>query len=511
MSLAITGFLSGGSSERRFDRGFSWTQGGALLNEGMARDVAERFRLKADYFEELARTEPPMPRLQKSWSSRFLRSFWLLAERGWNLLVGVYMVTTFVLNSIWKIGLTERQKSYRPLNSSKPLKVGIVSEYYYPHMGGLSGDVHYAAIEFAKRGYDTCLITPNTFGVANPTTTSLGFRIIRLGWAIPYFANGSLAKICGGFFLGRQIRDMLKREKFDIIHIHCQITPVLPLLIQRYADCPIVGHHHTLFRTKPFFFKWFPKALRRFVHDFDGLVAVSEHCAKQYRQWLGGSFKVIPNGVEVAWIRDEKLKVEAFDDGRINLFFIGRMEFRNGVSVLLEAFKIIHEQEPKTRLLLAGGGPLKPYFESLVDESIRDSVVWLGPILEEKARYFQTADIQICPTWPVAASLGVILLEAMASGKPTVASDIPAFNETAADGEEVLMAHPYKPEEFASQVVKLIRDRELGQRLAAAALKRMETAYDWSQIIERVDAYAWDVALNSLKREGSCKVSELNF
>lgn len=427
-----------------------------------------------------------------SWQSRLKYWVWNLGVGIYNSLVISYIVILLIANKLWKIGIDPTRKQFRPLPTDRKLKVGIVSEYYYPHLGGLSGDVHFAAVEFAKMGYDVKLITSHVAEPHNKRFSEHGFEIIRLGRSIPVIANGSMAKVTVGWRLGKQVREMIKSQKFDVIHIHCQLTPVLPLLVQRYADCPIVAHLHTLMRTKPFFYNVFSKSLSRFMNDFEGCVAVSEVCAKPFREWFGCEFKVIPNGIPMEEFQQGLKKIPKFDDEKTNLFFIGRLEPRNGLAVLIDAFRIIHRAEPKTRLIIAGAGPMKSFFEDSIEDDIKNDVHFIGPILEEKPHYFATADINICPTTRV-ASLGVTFLESLASGKPTVASDIPAFNETAEKDKECLMAHPDRPEEFASQVLKLIQDPALGAMIARRAAVKMEKFYDWSVIIKRVDDYTWDV------------------
>jgi phosphatidylinositol alpha-mannosyltransferase len=164
------------------------------------------------------------------------------------------------------------------------------------------------------------------------------------------------------------------------------------------------------------------------------------------------------------------------------------MEPRNGISVLIDAFRLVHKAAPQTRLILAGAGPLKAFYEESMEEDLKEHIHFVGPILEEKPQYFATADINVCPTTRVAA-LGVTLLESMASNRPTVASDIPAYHETAEDGKEVLMAHPDKPEEFAAQILRIIREPGLGAILAKRALIKMEKHYSWTTIISRVDQF----------------------
>ncbi len=438
------------------------------------------------------------------WRAKMGYRLWQFGVAIYNTLVTLYIVGILAFNSIWKVGRDPKRKAFRPIDPSRPLKVGIVSEYYYPHLGGLSGDVHFAALEMTKMGYDVKLITSSVAQPHNIHFSPHGFEILRLGRSIPIIANGSLAKVAFSFSLGRQIRKMMREQKFDVIHIHCPLTPVLPLLIQRYADCPIIGHVHTLLKSKPFFYSLFEKHLSRFMNDFEGRVSVSEVAAKPFREWFKCDFVVIPNGVPIDEFKTSHPKIPKFDDGKINLFFIGRMEPRNGIAVLIDAFRIIHREAPNTRLILAGAGPLKTFFEDSIEESLKAHIHFIGPILEEKPQYFATADINICPTTRV-ASLGVTLLESMASGKPTVASDIPAFNETVDPGKDVLLAHPDKPEEFAAQVLRLIREPALGQVLAKRAFSKMEKFYSWASIIQRVDEYTNQVlgriAQQDTKRE----------
>lgn len=432
------------------------------------------------------------PPALSSWNAKLKYILWNIGVAVYDGAIVLFILGLFGFNSVWKIGKDPARKNFRPRNPQKKLKVGIVSEYYYPHLGGLSGDVHYAAVEFAKMGYDVKLITSHVAAPHNLRHSPHGFEILRVGRSIPVIANGSLAKVTLGWRLGKQIKDLIREQEFDVIHIHCQLTPVLPILFQRHADCPIVAHLHTLMRSKPIIYNWLQKTLIRVMNDFEGRIAVSEVCAKPFREWFKCDFKIIPNGIPMDEFRPPIQKIERFNDGRINLFFIGRLEPRNGLSVLIDAFKIIHAAEPRTRLIIAGAGPLKAFFEDSVDPKLRSEIHFIGPILEEKPNYFATADINICPTTRV-ASLGVTFLESLASGKPTVASDIPAFNETAESGKECLMAHPDKPEEFAAQVIRIIREPALGALIGKRAVQKMERDYDWAEIIRRVDQYTHSV------------------
>jgi phosphatidylinositol alpha-mannosyltransferase len=449
--------------------------------------------------EKLETNVAPAGRLGEKWKMREVKPRSVLDRLrlfafqifgiGYQILIGLYVAYALLSNSVWKISDSSR-KSKKKRDPSRPLKVGVVSEFYYPHMGGLSGDVHYACAEFARKGYDVKLITSNVAPEFNTTRNEkYGFEIIRIGKSLPVWANGSLAKVSFAWNIGSQIKKMIERENFDIIHVHCPMTPVLPLLVQRYADCPVIGHLHAMLLTKPLLFKVFHRFTQSVFNDFDGKIAVSHTCAKPLIEWFGGEWEIIPNGIPVDEILESKARVQKFDDGVKNIFWIGRLEPRNGLSLMIQAFDMVHSQEPNTRLILAGDGPLRPFFEAEVPERIRPHVHFLGAILEEKWDYFRTTHVNVVPTNRI-ASLGVALLEAMMSGAPTVASHLPAFCETYEPGEDVLVAHPDSPQEFADQILKLLRDPLLSQKLALKAQKKMIERFSWRAIIDRVDTYS---------------------
>ena len=445
---------------------------------------------------------PPQP---LSLLSRLRYWSWL----GWvgihNFALVLYIAWILMVNKVWSIGRNPERKKFRKRDPNKPLKVGVVNEYYFPHIGGTSFDVHHAAIEFTKLGYDTKLITPNVDDPKyNIQHSPHGFEILRVGKAVPIIANGSFAKICMGWRLGRDVKRLIDEQQFDVIHIHCPISPVLPMLFQVYADCPIIGHLHTLLKSKSLFYRLFRKPCSRFMQDFEGLVAVSDVAAKPFEKFFNCKFKVIPNGIPVDDFIVPLKPIEKFDDGKINLFFIGRMEPRNGITVLLEAFRIIHKEEPNTRLILAGDGPWRPFFDDSVEPELKPHVHFVGMVRDDKPRYFATGHINICPTAASTASLGLTLLESMASGRPTVASDIPAFNETIDAGHDVLVAGADSPEDFARQVLRLIRDPELGKEMAKRAQEKMIARYSWTSIIGRVDEYTNEI-LNKIHSTNSAK------
>ncbi|NUQ20152.1 MAG: glycosyltransferase, partial [Gemmatimonadaceae bacterium] len=121
------------------------------------------------------------------------------------------------------------------------MRIALVTEYYYPHLGGICEHVHYFAREARERGHHVDIITSDIPG-AEPMP-----HVLRVGRSQSVYANGSQARITVGMGLRRRMRSALRRGRYDIVHVHSPLTPVLPLLAIEEADCPVVGTFHTYF------------------------------------------------------------------------------------------------------------------------------------------------------------------------------------------------------------------------------------------------------------------------
>src|SRR5512138_2957914 len=93
----------------------------------------------------------------------------------------------------------------------RPLRIALVTEYYYPHLGGVCEHVHFFAREARRRGHHVDIITSNIPG-AEPQP-----HVIRLGRSQPVYANGSQARITIGLGLRKQMRKVLRRGHYDIV------------------------------------------------------------------------------------------------------------------------------------------------------------------------------------------------------------------------------------------------------------------------------------------------------
>jgi phosphatidylinositol alpha-mannosyltransferase len=361
------------------------------------------------------------------------------------------------------------------------LRIGIVTENYYPSVGGIQEHVHHFAREARRLGHSVKIITSRMPDLGQPDHHAPDEPdVLRVARSRPILMNGSFGRVSGGPRVASALREVLARERFDIVHIHGPLNPVLPLLAVHYATGPLVGTFHTHFRPGVFF-RLERRRLQRYLDRLDAAVAVSRACLSAFRGRLLADFHIIPNGVDAErFSRGRRLR--RFADGKFNVLWVGRLEPRNGLDRMLAAFLRVWRQVD-ARLIVVGDGPLLPRYQAKVPREVAEDVVFAGALFEERPDYYASADVLCAPT--SIASFGVTLLEAMAAGKPILASDIDGYREVMQHGREGELIDPSAVEGWARAILRLAREPA---RAAAYAERGRQAAarYAWPIVAHRI-------------------------
>jgi phosphatidylinositol alpha-mannosyltransferase len=376
------------------------------------------------------------------------------------------------------------------------MKVGIVTEYYYPTLGGIQEHVHHFTVAARRLGHDVRILTPavedrlsSTAGNgASPTDLRRAdeqFGIVRIGQSIPLLAGGSIGRASIGSALTHQLQDVMQAERFDVLHLHSPLMPTLPLLALRISDCINVGtFHNVMGRSR--LLSLMKHVLQPYMDRMDAVIGVSETALEGPRAHFRANYHVIPNGVDVNMFSSGRRRPE-FDDGRLNVLHVGRFDPRNGVDRVIRAWIHARRAGADARLLLVGDGPLRPTYEAMVPPDLRDDVRFSGFVPSgERSSYYASGDVLLCPA--LGGTFGIILLEAMAAGCAIVAADTPGFRNVMQDGVQGFMvdvASDPNGSKLATRTAELLNDAE--KRLAcAAAGKRTAATFDWAIVTERV-------------------------
>ena len=216
-------------------------------------------------------------------------------------------------------------------------------------------------------------------------------------------------------------------------------------------------------------------------------IAVSEEAKKTMIDHYGGDAIVIPNGVRVKNFKDAKPLPE-FDKQK-TVLFVGRLdEPRKGVQVLLNAMPKVFDQFPDLKLLLVGPGDVKDILKQ-VNIKYHSQIEFKGFVSSDaKASCFASATIYVAPNLG-GESFGIVLLEAMATGTPVLASDLPAFKRVLDDGNYGQLFNTNDSDQLASSLIELLKDKNRRELLTQAGIDRANQ-FDWTLIVRQIlDVY----------------------
>ncbi len=329
-------------------------------------------------------------------------------------------------------------------------------------------------------GHRVKILTP----CSNTQAISRDPSIIPLGNTIPYPSNGSVARLTLSLWLMPKVKAILDEEKFEILHFHEPLFPSLPWMVLPYSRSVNVATFHAYYRRSLGYTMWKP-ILMNFYNKFDGRIAVSQPAYKFVSRYFPGDYRVIPHGVDLERFATKVAPIERFCDGKLNILFVSRLEKRKGATYLLRAYRRIKKDIPPSRLILVGpGDKSRREYERWVKAVKLEDVIFTGHVpYADLPRYYHTADIFCIPAVGQ-ESFGLILLEAMAAGKPIVASNIEGYASVMSNGVEGVLVKPKDEKALAEALVSLAENKSQRDEMAARGRAKAE-ALSWLNITQR--------------------------
>jgi phosphatidylinositol alpha-mannosyltransferase len=366
------------------------------------------------------------------------------------------------------------------------MKIALVIPYDIIYPGGVASHIASLYHQLVRMGHDVKVIGP-----ASNVVTTFGTRFIPIGKPHPFPASDSISRVPFSLNLGREIKAILAREKFDVIHLHEPFVPMLCSAVLRFSDAVNIGTFHAADGKPGYNFGW-PLGrmmLRRRRRKLHGRIAVSVPAMKFASKYVPGGYAIIPNGIDLSHFPAETRPIPLFDDGRPNILFLGRLEKRKGLDCLLEAYRQLKREMPEARLLVVGGGTrLRKKYERWIGRHGIQDVVFAGRVSDDdRARYFRTATVYCSPATG-RESFGIVLVEAMASGVPIVASDIEGYASVLTHGQEGLLVPPLDPAKLAEALKTVLLDKVMQQQMADKGLTTAQS-YSWDEVAQRVVNY----------------------
>jgi len=363
----------------------------------------------------------------------------------------------------------------------RSLRIALVTEYYYPHLGGVCEHVHFFAREARRRGHHVDVITSHIPG-AEPQP-----NVIRLGRSQPVYANGSQARVTVGWNLRRDVRRALREGNYDVVHVHSPLTPTLPILAIEEADCPVVGTFHTYF-DRSLGYTLGRRFFQKRLDMLSAAVAVSHSTTVALNRYFEADWQMIPNGIDTDVFHPHAPPPPGMDKDVPTILFLGRFDPRNGLSTLIDSFRRVKGKGNRGReakLVVVGDGPLREHYYKQANGD--KDITFVGAVLEGRPSYYAHSSVYACPT--TKASFGITLLESMACETPVVCSDILGFRDVVVDEREALMVPCGDRDALADALVRVIDDQGLAIRLGTTG-RYNALEYSWARVTSRVlDVY----------------------
>ncbi len=364
------------------------------------------------------------------------------------------------------------------------MKIGIVSQSYYPRYGGVTEHVHALAVELRRRGHEVTILTSRFR--SGETGEREGVRRIGYNILVPF--NRAFVDFTIGWGLKGQLKRAIRELDLDVVHVHCPTAPTLPVMAIAVSDRPTVGtFHSTGGRTA--LQDLFQPALGPLMAKLDGKIAVSSTAQATAELYYPGPYHTIPNGVDVERFHPLVAPFSEWRDrDKVNLLFVGRLDPRKGVQDLIAAMpEVIERTDGRARLLVVGDSYLRPQIEAQVADSARRHVHFLGHVPSaDLPRWYATGDV-FCSPATGNESFGIVLVEAMAAGRALACSDIPGYRTVVTPGENAACFPPGDVRAIARVLAQLVDDSERRGRIAAAGRQRA-LDFAWPRVVDRIEA-----------------------
>lgn len=369
------------------------------------------------------------------------------------------------------------------------LRILHVSDAYYPFPGGVTEHIHHLVSHLRNLGHDARILTAKYPGPF--TDPHWVHRVGRVRILPPLkLLNATQLTLTFSHNLLHEVRKFFQNYRFDVIHTHGPFAFNLPFLALHFGK----GTHVATFHTAFVGFNWNKVAktfFRFYARKVKLCIAVSEVARKTLYEHYPCDYCILPNGIDTGRFNPDG-NIPGDEVSRPIVLYVGRMEPRKGFPLLLKAFEFVKKSIPSATLVAIGTGIQLETYKRNVPKTLTNSVIFKGFVSpEDLPKYYRWADVYISPAIG-GETFGIVLLEAMASATPVIASDIPGYRQVITHNKNGLLINPHESKAFALEIIRVLRDRFLREDLVQNGLLTAYK-YSWSRIAQQLESLYYKI------------------
>lgn len=383
------------------------------------------------------------------------------------------------------------------------MKIAQVVCHLPPDAGGIGMVAHSYADQLTERGYDVTVFVPRS---KKDISANKSYAVVAL---FPWF------KIGLGAFLPQLLYWLWN---FDIVHLHYPLLgstfivallkkirgDKLKLIITYHMDVNLSGWrkiYESIF--KKFSLPFLLRVADKIIVSSEDYIENS-HIQSYYFANIK-KFVEIPFGVPRFYKpmpKDpELLKKYGFSSEDIIILFVGGLDIAHyfkGVNYLIKAISIINNSRIKA--LIVGAGNLQKEYQRLARElGLENQIQFTGYVDKELiVQYYNLGDFLVLPSINSSEAFGIVLIEAMACGKPVIASNLKGVRAVVDSGVNGLLIEPKNSRDLAEKINYLCANPDVVQKFSEECLKTVEKKYRWSVITEKLAALYQSLYHNQL-------------
>lgn len=376
------------------------------------------------------------------------------------------------------------------------MKILIISPSFFPIVGGTEVAIHEISRRLLQRGHDVTILTPKypEFKSSKTCEKMDSVKVYRFPISSCMYNISALTRYTDIQLRAfRKMIELDRNENFDIFHqFHLFALGGAVVLAKKFLGKPLTTtlagwDTYDPIRSVPNFLHPY---LAQVMNESDAVISPSQELVKHAKeQGCKKDIKVVPHGVDVTRVNPhidgsmarEKLGIK---DDEIMVLSIQRLVKKKGVNYLIDAVFDVVKKSPDVKFVIVGDGPERESIMKLARKlKVSNNIALTGFIpSKDLARYYSACDIFILPS--LYEQFGLVLVEAMACGKPVISTKVGAIPEVVDDGKTGLLVEPKNPRQLAGAIIKLANDKDLRRKMGRDGRRRAKTKYDWDTVVE---------------------------